>query len=235
MNRKRVNHEVHIALKELTGRPDLNWFYLQDGIDAQESWVVIMAAAVTGMAFIFGLGVGWLIAYWKLPDELSLPAVMVGGGLCGSFAGIKIYMALIDAARSAYEAEMEKVNLPSGRSFVSAANNQNKAVSLNERDKLLLQTFAVHYPRIRSLGINEWEGDNSPFTFAWLSSKRAGIKRVQDLVMALELGTRDGRGAITLNAAGEARVEEWRNGKFDPEPALPQNSRPSRIQEVAHE
>jgi hypothetical protein len=43
IERRRANPDVKSAMSELSRKSNLKSFYLQDGIDAREAWVIILA------------------------------------------------------------------------------------------------------------------------------------------------------------------------------------------------
>jgi hypothetical protein len=204
------NRDIKFAVAEMSKRPNLMYFTLSDGVNIKELWVMLLSVGLVILATAGGFAAGWLIAR-DAPDRLAV--AVLGGALAGYIGGRNVFLYLLTAAKASYEAEFGEDDRPTGRSFSRTAR-PGHIVPLSSNDKELLQVFARRYPVKRTLAVNEWEGADSPFVFDWLESKRAGIKRVQSLVIRHGFGTRDGRGGVTLNEAGEARIADWQNGSF---------------------
>jgi hypothetical protein len=210
------DRNVKIAIVELSKKPNLAYFTLSDGVDIREAWVIVLSLGIVALAAVGGGAAGWLLAveFWQRPD-LSTASTLLAAAVSGLPVGLYVLVRLLEAAAASYEAEMsERPETPTGRSFSRAAV-PGRTVPLSEQDKQLLQAFGRRYPVIKSLAVNRYEGNDSPFDFEWLESKRKGIERVQAIVIRMGLGSRDGRGGVTLNTAGEDKVTEWAAGVFD--------------------
>jgi hypothetical protein len=216
------NRNTHVAILELSKKNNLAYFTLQDGVDVKQAWIMLLTVGIVALAAVGGGAGGWLVAaeLWLRPD-LSAAFSLLTAAVTGIPTGLFVLDRLLEAAAASYEAEMsERPDVPTGRSFSRAAV-PGRTVPLSEHDKELLQVFSRRYTAmpvaLRTLAIGEWEGTDSPFVFDWLPSKRAGIKRVQSLIVQHGLGSRDRRGGVTLNPDGEARVIQWADGIFEDE------------------
>jgi hypothetical protein len=114
-----------------------------------------------------------------------------------------------------YEAQMNVAPKSTGKSFPRDARVPGRRIVLTENDKRILQVFASRYPVIKTLAVNEWEGDTSPLQFDFIS-KRDAIKRVQRIVIGLGYGTRDGRGGVQVTPEFEGVIiPNWQNDIFE--------------------
>jgi hypothetical protein len=218
-------------MSELSRKSNLKSFYLQDGIDAREAWVIILALGLFALAAVGGGGLGWLLSYWTDKPHLSTAYMAVGGSIGGLFIGWKVLALLVEAAAPVYEAQMNVAPKSTGKSFPRDVSNPGRRIVLTENDKRILQVFAGRYPVIKTLAVNEWEGDTSPLQFDFIS-KRDAIRRVQRIVIGLGYGTRDGRGGVNIidiNTFLGRVIPQWQNGIFDDEPAPPQNGRTTHV------
>ena len=216
IERKRVNPNVKMALVELSKKNNLESFYLSDGIDAREAWVIVLSIGLFFLAAAGGAAFGWLLSVWFDNPGQSLAYSVLSGSAAGLVAGWRILDRLLDAAAPNYEAHMREQGVsPNGRSFPKAANSSRR-ISLSENDQTMLQVFAARYPMVKTLSVNEWEGESSPLVFEFMS-KRDAIKRIQAIVIALGYGVRDGRGGVQVTDDFEKQIANWQNAIFEDE------------------
>lgn len=217
MESRKLNRDVKVALVELAKKNNLESFYLQDGVNTNEVWIIALGVGLFFLSAAGGGGAGWLLAVTNGAPNLSVAWTAVGAAVVGVPIGLVVLRELVTASAPSYEAHMLTQDLPTGRSFSAAAGNEPRTVPLSEDDKRLLQAFALRYPAIRSIAINHYEGSNSPFH--WWDNKTEAIKRVHTIFRRMRVIERKGNG-YDLTDAGKARIPDWQNGIFD-EPAPP--------------
>jgi hypothetical protein len=125
-----------------------------------------------------------------------------------SFIGLYVFTRLAGGVR--YYADFSDVReeIQQADGFIHTASDGRHLVRLDARMKGLLTAFAKRYPAVKLLGVNQWEGRNSPLS-------RKQYKEVLDFLDKIKATRPKDGGGKELNDFGNRQIPKWATGVFD--------------------